>query len=149
MISELRHGHALHWVTGTAAPCTSIFKPVLIDVPLPAHGPMPTDRFNPGTLWWRHERLHRTALLTDFGRFLESIRGERDELETTFHARITAVLNGGTAAELRQAVEGCWTEAMAAEERWYAGLEQTAVPAESPFVVGWTKMNRLAGLVRP
>ncbi|MCC6717041.1 MAG: C69 family dipeptidase, partial [Acetobacteraceae bacterium] len=50
---------AVHWVTGTSAPCTSIFKPVFLDAGLPAQGPRPGDRHDPATLWWRHEQLHR------------------------------------------------------------------------------------------
>ena len=68
LISELRASDAVHWVTGTAAPCTSIFKPVLVGIPLPSHGPRPTDRFDARTLWWMHERLHR-AMLGVFGVF--------------------------------------------------------------------------------
>ena len=57
LVSELRGERAVHWVTGTAAPCSSIFKPVFADAPPPAHGPRPTDHFDPRVLWWRHERL--------------------------------------------------------------------------------------------
>ena len=80
MVSEIHPDYAVHWVTGTAAPCTSIFKPVLVDAPLPAHGPLPTDRFDPRTLWWRHEELHRAAILGNFAGFLDDIRFERPGL---------------------------------------------------------------------
>ncbi|CCI53570.1 Peptidase U34, dipeptidase (modular protein) [Nostocoides jenkinsii Ben 74] len=48
-----------HWVTGTAAPCTSLFKPVAL---APPSWPQPTglsNRADTAHLWWRHERLHR------------------------------------------------------------------------------------------
>src|SRR6185437_9786522 len=75
MVSELRGGSAVHWVTGTSAPCLSVFKPVLPGVALPPQGPRPTDRCDPATLWWRHEQAHR-GMLRDFATHLAAIRAE-------------------------------------------------------------------------
>jgi secernin len=60
-VSVLGAGPASHWVTATAAPCVSLFKPVQVDQPLDL-GPPPSDTADDRSLWWRHERLHRTAL---------------------------------------------------------------------------------------
>lgn len=60
-ISQLRGDDHRHWATGTAAPCTGIFLPVAVDAPADL-GPVPDDHFDPATLWWRHEVLHRTAV---------------------------------------------------------------------------------------
>ncbi len=70
----------MHWVTGTSAPCTSLFKPVLFETGLPPQGAAPTDRFDAAASWWRHEQLHR-AMLADFGPSLAALEGERDALE--------------------------------------------------------------------
>jgi secernin len=60
-VSDLRPGGVRHFATATAAPCTSLFKPVEVSAPLDL-GPQPTDRCDPASLWWRHERLHRRVL---------------------------------------------------------------------------------------
>ena len=60
-VAELRPDGAAHWVTATAAPCTSLFKPVTVGSPVDL-GPLPSDRYDPATLWWRHEMLHRRVL---------------------------------------------------------------------------------------
>jgi dipeptidase len=146
LVSELHPTDAVHWVTGTAAPCTSVFKPVLLDVTLPVLGSLPTDRFDPRTLWWRHERMHRAALLTDFAKFIEDIRSERDALEASFDVRMKAVLNGGSAADRARVVAECWSQALDAEDRWFARMNRTAATEETPYRTAWLKMNQIAGL---
>jgi secernin len=83
-VSELTPDGASHWATGTAAPCTSLFKPVRVDTPLDL-GPDPTDTFDDTTLWWRHERLHR-LVLRDPARLLPPLAAERDEVEQAWLA---------------------------------------------------------------
>lgn len=60
-VADLRPDGAAHWVTATAAPCTSLFKPVQVTSLLDL-GPQPSDRYDPAALWWRHEVLHRIAM---------------------------------------------------------------------------------------
>jgi secernin len=146
MVSELSTNGAVHWVTGTAAPCMSIFKPVLIDTPPPPHGTRATDRFDARAFWWRHERLHRAAILGDFPVFLNDIRPERDSLEAHFHARVRAVLNGGSVDERSKVIADCWKEAIEAEDRWHARVAPARSSQATAYVAGWEKMNRLAGL---
>jgi dipeptidase len=78
-VAELTPGGAQHWVTGTAAPCTGLFKPVRVDEPLDL-GAAPTDRFDEGALWWRHERFQRRCL-ADPARLLPVFTDERDAVE--------------------------------------------------------------------
>jgi secernin len=80
-VSELGEA-ARHWATGTAAPCTGLFKPVAVDEPVDVGAP--TD-VPDGSLWWRHERLHRRVMkdpITAFPRFTP----DRDRLEASFLA---------------------------------------------------------------
>lgn len=78
-VAELRPGAITHWVTGTAAPCVSLFKPVRVGEPLDL-GPAPTDVADRASLWWRHERLHR-RVMTDPTRLGPLILPERDQIE--------------------------------------------------------------------
>ena len=83
-IAELTPDGARHWVTGTASPCASLFKPVRVTEPL-ALGPAPTDRADGASLWWRGEALAR-RVLRDPERLLPLFAKERDELEAAWFA---------------------------------------------------------------
>jgi len=83
-VAELRPGAARHWVTATAAPCASVFKPVRVGEPLDL-GPSPEDRADDASLWWRFERFHR-RVHRDAGRLLPLFTAERDALEARWLA---------------------------------------------------------------
>jgi dipeptidase len=78
-VGDLGHDGVQHWVTATAAPCTGLFKPVRVDTPV-AMGPVPDDRDDGCSLWWRHERLHRRAMF-DPAVALPLFTAERDAVE--------------------------------------------------------------------
>ena len=78
-VAQLSDDGARHFVTGTAAPCTSLFKPVRVGTRLDLGEP-PTDRADEASLWWRHERLHR-RVTRDPARLLPLFAAERDDLE--------------------------------------------------------------------
>ncbi len=144
MVSELRPGRTVHWLTGASAPCTGLFKPFVFGAAPPPFGPPPTDRADAASRWWRHERLHR-AMLPDFTAALAALAPERDALEAAFQARIDAAAEG---PELDAAIAACWREADAAEARWLAAL--TPTPAREPLAHrrSWARLNRVAGRAR-
>ena len=146
MVSELHQSTALHWVTATAAPCLSIFKPVLLDVPLPPQGPQPDGHFDPRTIWWRHELFHRTAILGHFEELLGRISAERDALEAQFQARMKEVLLTHDSNAWSRAVANCWSEARATEARWYKLVEKVSSPANDSYTECWLEMNRISGI---
>jgi secernin len=80
MVSHIASDQITHWLTGTSAPCTGIFKPIWIDSGLPYQGKEPTNRYDPDCLWWKHEILHR-EVLKDFSTRINCFRQERDVFE--------------------------------------------------------------------
>lgn len=154
-VADLAPGRAVHWVTGTSSPDTSIFKPVFFGpgfegAALPDFGPVPADRFDPATLWWRHERLHR-AVLEDYAPRLAAFAGERDRLEASFFERVDAFLaRGGSAEEAGRLSRAIWAEAAEAEERWLARVQ--AMPKRRGksgsllYRRHWRGLAKLAGM---
>ena len=142
-VSEIGQEGCIHWVTATAAACMSIFKPLLPGVPIPAHGPKPTDKYDAQTLWWRHEALHRAALRGNFAEFLAQIAPQRDALEAEFRTRIIAVA-AASLAEKAEAVAGCWKDALALEQCWTKRVQCLVAPQATAYNDAWLSMSKLA-----
>ncbi len=152
-VAEVGSGRAVHWLTGSASPDTSIFKPVFFGpgfegVDLPDFGPTPSDSFDPATLWWSHEQLHR-AVLEDYAPRLASFAAKRDRLEASFIARVEALLTrGGSADEASALSKAIWQEAVAAERAWLTDVH--AIPPRTRhkpsrlYRMHWKKLDQLA-----
>jgi secernin len=147
MVADVKGEDILVWVTGTSANCLSIFKPVFLGVELPDIGPLPTERFDPRSLWWKHELLHRRAM-ADFDRLVPEIRADFDLLEGSFLAEASAVRRG-TAEEKHQFMEHCFRRAMEETERWIARLRarRELVFQDPAYRAMWARLNAEAGLL--
>lgn len=133
-ISDLRHGTVQHWATATAAPCTSLFKPVALDEPVDL-GPRPSNVADPATLWWRHEDLHR-AVARDPGALLARFVAERDRTEHEWFAAPP------TSAE-------AFARADELEAQWLADVLGAREHDVRPLAVRsqWRRWDRRAGRV--
>lgn len=142
MVSHLHTDHPTHFITGTAAPCTSIFKPVWLDEQLPDMGPVPTGTYDTTTLYWRHESLHRTTIL-DYATFIQLYKAERDTLEQEF---LTKALESAhhSAPERIAFASNCFAEADAAEVRWLKQLSSAKLQKRRKwlYTIAWNKFNR-------
>ncbi len=146
MVSHLTPGIQTHFVTGTSAPCTGIFKPVWVDAALPDTGAAPAGTYDGATLFWQHEVLHR-ATLRDYARRINLYSGERDALEEQFIAGALACRSD--TAEARGAFSAeCFRQAGEAEAEWLGRVAAAAGPARmGPFYAeAWRKFNAEAGM---
>lgn len=136
----LTPGGDTHFVTGTAAPCTGLFKPVTVQTPVaaPLLGRSPSDRADGTSLFWRHERLHRLVL-----RAGPSLRPlfipERDALEARW---IQAPPAPDAAFALGNQLLAQWTQKVHAHLSMHPGRSQR------PWYVEryWQKRDQWAGL---
>ena len=143
MIAELGEDGPTVWMTGTSATDLSIFKPLFFGVEMPDMGPAPGGTYTEGALWWTHERLHRRAM-ADYAALKPEIRADFDALEAKFYADAPTAL-GGTPAQKREFIEGCWARAQAATDAWIARLERRNYFIQNPdYRAMWDRFNREA-----
>ena len=124
LVAHLTPSGATVWLTGTSAPCTSTFKPVWVDVDLPDLGPRPRGVFDPSTLWWRHELLHR-ATLVDYPHRHRRYAAERDEIESPLLA--DAPTPAAAAAARTSFTREAFSLVDEAEQRWTAAIRDLPV----------------------
>jgi dipeptidase len=139
MVAHVTADDVTVWVTGSSAPCTSVFKPVWFDGGLPDEPAAGRD-FDAGCRWWRHEVLHR-ATLRNYPDRLATYADRRDSLETQFLE--AAASRGDRGVFTRE----CFDAADVAEDRWLADV--MAVPAvrlPRPYAWAWRRWDAAAGM---
>lgn len=162
MVAHLLPGFPIVWVTGTSGTCTSIFKPVFLGgagLPSGSEGEAlgltipPTGTYDPRTLWWSHERLHR-AVIRDYAARMPVYREERDALEKAFLREASEIYNlyrGASPEEraepLRSFTVSCFKRAAEATRRWIEAVKATPVKHRLPvlFSMAWDRFNKEAG----
>ena len=148
MISHLKPGMHTHWLTGTSAPCTGVFKPAWLDSELPDIGPAPQGKYDDQSLWWRHEVLHRTVL-QDYQMRLNKYKDERDQLEKDFLHEAQQVMSAS--CEERQAFTArCFEKAGQATEQWIEQVRDLPIRGGQPILHrrAWSTFNRQADFQR-
>ena len=80
LVSRLTPGFSTHFVTGTAAPCTSLFKPIWVEPPMVPDDLSAGEAFESKSLFWQHDMLHR-LVLKDYHQGMQFITPRRKKLE--------------------------------------------------------------------
>lgn len=144
LVADLGPDNRTFWVTGTAAPCTGIFKPLWVESDAwPDTGPPPGAIYDPEVLWWRHEGLHR-RVLADYNRRLPVYAEERDRIE----ARWRTEVEGVSPAERGAFATESFAEARRSTDRWIDQVSAILPQTRNRWVYRryWARQNRKAGM---
>ena len=146
LVAHLQPERVTLWVTGTAAPCTAIFKPVWFSGEvLPDIGPPPGSQFDPASLWWFHEQFHR-RLLFDFKRRSLALREGRRALQARLIKEARTVPDHGMMALTRDAFEDTrkWTQEQL--DHMAAGDNDRGKRPTRLYRRYWDRLNGQAGI---
>lgn len=124
MVVYLHADRPTIFATGSSAPCTGIFKPVWVDVPLPDSVSGSTDKYDTSSLYWAHERLHR-AVLRNYADCINTYTEDRDELESEF-IQGALEISSASSAERDAYSAGCFERAAQAEADWLQRVTQVS-----------------------
>ncbi|MEQ1809022.1 MAG: C69 family dipeptidase [Terricaulis sp.] len=143
-VSEWTPGGLVHWVTATAAPCLSIFKPVVLGAAFPRDDYAPTDKFNRRSRWWKHELWHRAAL-GNHEEFTLATSAQRDDLEGQF----VGAIRKATPDTIEDVIASCWRAADAAEDAWTRlAAHDGYAHCGADYAASWAEHDRV-GMVPP
>jgi dipeptidase len=146
IVARLKPDDITCWATGTSAPCTSIFKPVWFNgevIPEVSSGL--DGKFNPETLWWHHELLHR-SILSDYETRIGLISRERDKLEDSF-IRNSENTSSGKSYEYTLAA---FKQSLEMTDGWIEKVGAVPVRRRPNYIYRkyWELQNRKAGISR-
>lgn len=145
LVARLKPGFQTYWATGTSSPCLATFKPVWFKDPvLPDLGPAPTGSFDSESLWWHHEKLHRTVL-QDFPTRARAFKEARDALEQEFLGRAPEEPVRDLGELSAQAFRTAWEKTT----EWTDLVRGLPVKTSPGFFYRryWKRQNRKAGMV--
>ncbi|MFV2067260.1 MAG: C69 family dipeptidase [Pirellulales bacterium] len=148
MITDSSDEGVLVWMTATSATDLSIFKPLFFGAEMPDMGPPPMGIHTDGSLWWKHEHLHRRAV-ADYHALKADIRGDFDALETEFFAEGPSVKKADAHIKTNF-VKDCWRRAEEATDRWIEKLERrNYFIADPAYRAMWDRFNREGSMPIP
>lgn len=145
MVSHLAKEGDTHWLTGTAAPCTSVFKPVWFESGLPDMGPSPTGTYDDATMWWRHENLHR-EILRDYAVRITEVQQARDKLEQDFLSRVGEGQAPLSADAKREMTQFSFDASDQAEQGWLEAVRSQKIENRRPLFhqLAWKNADKVA-----
>jgi len=144
--TRLTPGYSTHFVTGTAAPCTSLFKPIWIDTPMVLDKLPAGEAFDSRSLFWKHEMLHR-LMLKDYQKSMQFITPRRDKLEAALLKQALSAKKSDL-TERQSVARQAFEKARNLDNECWVSLKSPPVVKAKGFLYShvWRKRNKAAGL---
>jgi dipeptidase len=143
-VAHLRDNIQVHWVTGTSAPCTGIFKPLFfIDSGKPVELKRATEYYDPKSIWWQHEKLHR-QVLKDYQKRLSAYQKQRNELEVKFIKKVENILTSEKSQEpLKSITEEAFGLSQKKTDEWIEMVQKLPIESKPGFFYRrrWQNLN--------
>jgi secernin len=146
LVSHLGKELITHWVTGTSAPCSSVFKPLWIDSGLPEMGSSPRGTFDHSSMFWKHEELHR-EILKDYQNRISVLSAERGQFEDSVVADVAGLRD--SSSELRLSLSNSsLRKAEQLEENWLKKIQLMEIQKNNAFLykTAWKQFNKAASM---
>jgi secernin len=141
MITDSSEQGVLVWMTATSATDLSCFKPLFFEASMPDIGLPPEGTHTAGSLWWKHERLHRRAV-ADYHALKPEIRGDFDLLEKEFFAEGPGLKKAATHVKSEFVLDS-WRRAEEVTDRWIEKLERRNYFIQhDAYRAMWDRFNR-------
>jgi dipeptidase len=144
MVSSLDADNPTHFFTATAAPCTSFFKPVWTDTTISDSERTPGGTYTDNTIFWQHEKLHR-SLLKDFPIAIGEFATTRDDVEKMMIGEALAA--GNLPERERSAISQKYFEiSQQYEEKYHKGLQKNVSTEPALYKRRWRQINAAANM---
>ena len=150
-IAQIKKNVQVHWVTGSSAPCTSVFKPIFMPKPSLTLKLKPGNEiYDPETLWWNHEKLHR-LVLQDYQKRLSFYRDERDELEDKYIKQVNILLTNLSSPpsdqdikKMKSISEKAFEESRNKTNEWINKIKEFQIKKKTNLLyrLHWNKYNK-------
>lgn len=148
MVSILRQdAPADHWVTATALPCTSLFKPVWLDAGMPDTGPSPIGEYDESALYWRHEALQR-EIARDYQARIKVLQPGQEIFESELVEQVKNA--AGSSADFRRSIsESAFQRADEIERNWSRAVKETKLTRQNRLLyrLAWNQLDRQAKMI--
>jgi dipeptidase len=144
MVSEISADGNTYWVTGTAAPCISVFKPVWIDSGIPDSVKPPHKTYDEAVMFWRHEALHR-EVIKDYQSRISVFGSKIQDLECQFIRGANEISNRNP-KERAGFSAGCFAKADQLEASLLQQVKEIPIRHRNHFyyTMAWSKLNKEA-----
>lgn len=139
MVVERDMERMIVWVTGSSAPCLSLFKPMVIEQEFNYFGSKPGLDYDQNSYWWAQERIHRT-IIKDYQKLSGEYQDDLDRLENLF------ILKMKEFNDEIETIADCFDEAIKFQKIWIEKLDNLSIKDRTKLLykIAWRNNNRLA-----